>query len=528
MAVAEPSALGPLTQISGPGPFGSCTADDVAGQEAKGSVNFPESELEPHAQVNPTNTRNVVAVWQQDRWSDGGSRGLLSAVSDDGGETWETVAPPQFSLCSNGIFERATDPRVSFGPDGTAYFMSRSLDVDPAIFSGHNGILVSKSVDGGHTWDMPVTLFEEDNPLALNDKSSITADRTNAHLVYATWDRIELSEIIPLEAFSAGMRFEHERVVMVGRMLRQMRMTVAEAEDHPPRFKGPAYFTRSTKSGETWERPRIIYDPGPDNQTINNLVEVMPNGVVVALFTEILNTAEGPVVNISLKRSSDQGFSFTPAGGCIRAQRIFTNAMSNPTDVVTPDDQLGVRASGFLFDSAVDPNNGNLYLVWQDNRFNGVDQIAFSQSVDGGASWSKPIKISQTPENANILKTQSFVPTVAVNSDGVVAVTYYDFWNDDRSGELTDRWIVFCDPSNDKMGNCAQAASWQHETRLTDASLDMREAPVAGALFLGDYMSQASANADFVTVFGITDGPDESSIFVRRAMPTPSIGSLPE
>lgn len=528
-AVADAPVLGPLTRISGPSLFDGCTADDVPDQEDEGSVNFPDSEVEPYVHVNPADTDNVVAVWQQDRWSDGGSRGLLSAVSDDGGKTWETVTPPEFSLCSGGDFERATDPWVSFGPSGNAYFMSLSIDVDPAIFGGHNAMLVSKSTDGGHTWHQPVTLIEEDNPLALNDKNSLTADPTNANLVYAIWDRLELFQITPpqLAALGAAMRFEHDRVVMTGRMLQQMRMAAADATALAavPQFKGPTYFTRSTDGGETWELPHIIYDPGPDNQTINNIIEVTPSGRLIAFFTEILNTNQGPVVNIALKRSQDQGFTFSPLGRPIRAQRIFTNAILNPTGVVTPNEQLEVRDGGILFDTAVDPNNGTLYLVWQDNRFNGVDQIAFSQSTDQGRHWSKPIKISKTPPSNNILRTQAFVPTVAVNSDGIIAVTYYDFRRDDSTGELTDQWIIFCDPALDR---CDKANNWKRERRVTKKPFDIRNAPIARALFLGDYEGQAAADIDLLPVFGIADGPGESSIFVRRVSPATLTSALTE
>jgi hypothetical protein len=530
IAAADPPAVGPLTQISGPSPFGGCTADNVPGQEAEGSINFPESEIEPYVHVNPANTDNAIAVWQQDRWSDGGSRGLVSAVSDDGGVTWDTVRPPRFTVCSRGIFERASDPWVSFGPKGDAYFMSLSFDFDPAIFGGHNAMLVSRSTNGGHSWERPVTLIEEDNPLALNDKNSITADPTNANLVYAIWDRLELFQITPpqLEALSAAMRFEHDRVVMLGRQLEQMRTAAAAADAAPPQFKGPTYFTRTTDGGESWELPHIIYDPGANNQTINNIIEVLPNGTIVAFFTEILNTNQGPVVNIALKRSVDQGFSFRPTSGRIKALRIFTNAIFNLTGVVTPNEQLPVRDGGLLFDSAVDPNNGNLYLVWQDNRFNGVDQIAFSQSTDRGSSWSKPIKINQTPNNANILRTQAFVPTVAVNSDGLVAVTYYDFRRDDRTGELTDQWITLCDPGPGTTSPCSKASNWSKDRRLTDTSFDIRDAPVARALFLGDYMGQAAAGTALLPVFGIADGPGQTSIYSRRAMPTMSVSALPE
>jgi hypothetical protein len=528
-ALADPPVLDSLTPISGPSLFANCTADDVPGQEEEGSINFLHSEVEPYVHVNPTDTDNVVAVWQQDRWSDGGARGNVSAVSDDGGETWETVTPPEFTVCSGGIFERATDPWVSFGPSGVAYFMSLSFDSDPAIFGGHHAMLVSKSTDGGHSWHRPVTLIEEDDPLAFNDKNSLTADPTNANLVYATWDRLELFEITPLqlEALSAAVRFEHDRVVMAGRFLQQMRTAAtadATAQATVPEFKGPTYFTRSSDGGETWNLPHIIYDPGADNQTINNIIEVTPSGRLIAFFTEILNTNQGPVVNIALKRSQDQGFSFTPLKP-IRAHRIFTNAIFNATGVVTPNLQEPVRDGGILFDPAVDPDSGTLYLVWQDNRFNGVDQVAFSQSTDEGRHWSKPIKISKTPSRSNILRTQAFVPTVAVNSEGIIAVTYYDFRRDDSSGELTDQWIIFCDPALDR---CDKAKNWKRERRLTNEPFDILDAPNAGGLFLGDYEGMAAADFDLLPVFGIADSPGESSIFVRRVSPATMTSALAE
>ena len=82
-------------------------------------------DREPWVDVNPANPQNLIAVWQQDRWSDGGARGLVTAVSHDGGvRSAETF--PHFSTCAGGTpqnggdFDRASDAWVSFGPDGTA------------------------------------------------------------------------------------------------------------------------------------------------------------------------------------------------------------------------------------------------------------------------------------------------------------------------------------------------------------------------------------------------------------------------
>jgi hypothetical protein len=316
---------------------------------------------------------------------------------------------------------------------------------------------------------------------------------------------------------------------MAGRALRQMRTAALEAAAELPSFKGPTMFTRTKNAGASWERPRIIYDPGADNQTINNIVLVQPNGNLVAIFTEILNLPNGNVrVNISLKRSVDFGFSFLPTNGVIRAQRIHSLAVANPVGTFTPDDSLPVRDAGILFDPAVDPTNGDLYLVWQDNRFgNGaVDQIAFSMSTDGGKTWSHPIEINKTPRvPSNRLREAAFVPTIAVNSDGVLAVTYYDFRNDDDTGELADQFVLFCDPA---VSNCARARNWGNEERLTDLSFDILGAPETTAgFFLGDYEGLA-ASAEFHPAYGKTDGSGQSSIYTRKLSLSPAVASATE
>ena len=529
---AGPVEVGPEVQISTGDPLAECTVDDVPTQELDGSVAFSSGEVEPYIDVNPTDPLNLIAVWQQDRWSDGGARALYSANSTDGGATWNTpIAIPGITLCGGGagLFERASDPWVSFAPDGTAYFIGLPFDSDPDIFGGNHAVTVNKSIDGGASWGPPVSLIAENDLDVFNDKESLTADSTNANRAYATWDRLELFTASAQQraALAASARFEHDKVIMAGRALRQMRTAALAAAAEPPEFKGPTLFTRTKNAGGNWEVPRIIYDPGADNQTINNIVLVQPNGNLAAIFTEILNLPNGSVrVNISLKRSVDFGFSFLPTNGVIRAQRIHTLAIENPVGTFTPDERLPVRDAGILFDPAVDPHNGNLYLVWQDNRFgNGaVDQIAFSMSKNGGKSWTKPVEINKTPRvKENRLREAAFVPTIVVNEDGLLAVTYYDFRNDDTTGELADQFALFCDPN---AGNCAQARNWGEEKRLTDLSFDIRDAPETGAgFFLGDYEGLAAATADIHPAYGKTDGPGQSSIYTRKLSPAPAVAS---
>ena len=77
------AAASSLVLVSGPSPFAGCT---IGG--GPGAINYVNAEVEPWVAVNPTNPNNIIAVWQQDRWSDGGSHGLVTGVSHDGGATW--------------------------------------------------------------------------------------------------------------------------------------------------------------------------------------------------------------------------------------------------------------------------------------------------------------------------------------------------------------------------------------------------------------------------------------------------------
>src|SRR5215213_3071790 len=92
--VASPAAAaetGKLVPVSpGASPFADCTTDDVGGQEG---TNYPNTEIEPWVDANPADRKNLIAGWQQDRWSNGGSRGLMAGYSKDGGRTWTRSVP---------------------------------------------------------------------------------------------------------------------------------------------------------------------------------------------------------------------------------------------------------------------------------------------------------------------------------------------------------------------------------------------------------------------------------------------------
>jgi hypothetical protein len=151
----------------------------------------------------------------------------------------------------------------------------------------------------------------------------------------------------------------------------------------------------------------------------------------------------------------------------------------DPDQPTAPGARDRHRAADFNPDVAVNPNDGNLYAVWQDARFSGFihNDIAFTMSTDGGRTWSAPIKVNQTPASATGHNGHAFTPSVHVLPNGTIGVSYYDFRNNvPGGGTSTDHWLVHCHPG---IENCASAGSWDDlgdEVRVTPASFDSRQA----------------------------------------------------
>jgi hypothetical protein len=530
----QAQTIGPLVQVTGSDPFAACTADNVHRQQvAFGSTLFPNTAIEPWVAVDPTDPSRLLVGTQQDRWSDGGARGLIGVVSKDGGSTWTDSLPPDVTKCTGGDFVRASDPWTAFADDGTAFFFSLVLDpAKPTTPFGarHGATLVSRSTDHGATWSPPIALIQNNSPHVLNDKTSLTTDPTKNKFVYAVWDQLS---VFPPSTQGDSLVAQSEGVPLARKLFNSTAgaSSVCAPFNRPPCkggapfykffFTGPSLLALSTDNGLTWGKAKEIYSPGTNKQTINNIVNVLPSGDVLDFFTAIGVTPAG--LNIGFVRSTDKGVSWSSPSFATDIQ---------VAGVVSPDAGEPVRDASILFSVSVNRATGAIYLAWQDDRFSAatcttptgtipVDGIAFSQSLDGGVKWSTPIKINGTPANTNPCRQQAFIPAVVATGDGsFVIVTYYDFRNDtDTTGSLsfeaTDYFATFCDTTTD----CSKSADWGNEQRLTTASFNIRDAPVAGGHFLGDYMGLASSGPTRAyPVFGVATGKNTTAEFTRAIL----------
>jgi hypothetical protein len=452
-APAVPGIAG-LVAVSGTAPWrGTC--GEAPGQ----STVTLNSEVEPSLAVDPSDGNHLIGAWQQDRWVNGGAKGVVSATSFDGGHTW-TTSIAAFALCSGGIYQRATDPWVSIGPDGAAWQIAYSFNAN----TPDQAMLVSRSLDRGRTWEQPKPLILDSDPDVVDDKETVTADPHDARFVYAVWDRLTGTSIA-----------------------------------NNPQGTGPVWFARTADRGETWEPARAIFDPGADAQTIGNQIVVLPDGTLVNLMSVITqNSTSNAVATLEIIRSGDRGLTWS------QPVAIDTQEFVGAVD---PKSGVAIRSGGIVPAVAVDAASGGLYVAWEDARFSGFqrDGVFVSRSLDGGLTWSPRAQVNGAPA------AQAFTPALSVAADGRLGVLYTDLRNDDPNDKdhlLATEWLAVSPGGSGPWTESRVGAPW-----------NLRGAPMVGgpAYFLGDYQALGHAGNSFLPFFSAVGGTGSSDIFFRAA-----------
>jgi hypothetical protein len=428
--------------------------------------NFKDTEVEPLVAVNPTNPENVIGVFQEDRWSDGGAHGLLAATSFNGGTSYVNQWA-EFSACSDkpetpDVFEhlpRATDPWVSFDAAGRAYQVG--LPIIDGSLTGEAAITTSYSDDGGLTWSAPVDVTRQDDPAGavFLDKQSITADPYHQGRAWATW----IQGNLPGENISAAKLA------------------------HAFSYRGTPMISRTVDGGQTWSTPTPMTNANLYAQ--GNQIVVEPDGTLID-SQAILFKGAGVQPNLNgvymaVMRSTDGGVQWSSPTTIAPIRTVAESADGQP-----------LRVGDYLPDLAVDPATGTLYITWADGLGGTTNKIVLSRSTDGGRHWSNPAVVSHHDS------AQSFNHAVAVGNDGELAVLYYDdYRNDSRKGIPTD---VYLRHSGDG------GATWSAPLPL--ASFDLANAPIARGYFVGDYQGLAPIGKNgLLAFFGVTGNQPESA-----------------
>ncbi len=349
-AAASPYTFGPDLKVSGPSTLTACPF----GASDQFASAYDNTEVEPQVAVNPVNPNQMVGATQQDRWPDGGARGLTSWNSLNGGTSWAKMPDVRWSACQGGPvrFGRVTDPWVSYDKGGRVYFIGQPID---SAELGLSSIAVTSG--NGTSWDPPTTLIEDNGDRGVfNDKVSVTGDPTRAGYAYATWIRGD---------YPPGQR----------------QSPVADL--HSFAYRGQAMISRTTDGGRTWSRPVPMRNANAYYQ--GNQIAVAPDGTLYNV-TAVLYTGAGIQPNLNgvymgVMRSNDAGRTWT---GPVHIAPIRT------AQLFVPDDHFPIRAEDYLPDIAISPVNGDIYVVWSDGLGTPIDKVVLSKSSDGGRHFSDP------------------------------------------------------------------------------------------------------------------------------------------
>jgi hypothetical protein len=353
------------------------------------------------------------------------------------------------------------DPVIGCTSQQNFYYGSLAIDTGPNASFVNSDISVSRSADGGTTFEAAVAAVSKDAFTHFLDKPWMavepgpTASPSDdvVHVSYTDFD---------FSGFSgAGPCVDQERVAIE--------------------------YVRSTDCGQTWSSPQVMEELcGSEGFVQGSQVDVgVGDDVYVAWErypVDFVSTRE-----IRIRRSIDLGASF------------------GPTAAVTPVTPLGdgfalqglfrtfLDLQGLAVDQSSGPRRGTVYLTFHDgsNRqkpdplgnCGGTATYCFgdvllTKSSNGGATWSAPVRIN----NDNVrLGIDQWFPAVDVDRSGTVWVSYHDRRRDVRNF-LIDTFVA----------SSANGRSTWTNSRATKANF----APITGwqdllvnPLYMGDYIA---------------------------------------
>jgi hypothetical protein len=430
-------------------------------------VNNPALDLAYHTHSNSTVATDgtYIAVSFDD---DAGLTGGY-AISSDGGQTFAQSAAPE---PAEGL--DMGDGAMTFAPNGTLFYSCVVLQGDVGVasrsgfaFQLDESVAVASSTDHGRTFSSPATVSGTiGGANAIQDTPSITADQGASSPfkgnVYVAWATMG----------TTGSSIS---------------------------------FTRSSDGGATFQAPVTL--PAPPNPPAGSFLDfvegpapvVGPKGELYVLYYAGYSGALGPLGSqILVVKSTDGGSTFGPA---TVAASFFTLqgevfAIDFQGEQVYTGGQEGVASNSFP-GAVVDPS-GNVAVVFEAAGLTaaavGADpsNIYFTESTNGGASFSAPVRIN---DDAGI--TTQWRPSIAVTPSGVFGVKWFDRRNDPVHDSLNDVYMAMSDDGG---------STWGKNFRVTDTNwlfgeLDTVEINDAEYSFHGSYDGITALGETFLSTW---------------------------
>ena len=303
--------------------------------------------------------------------------------STDGGATWKASEFPEQVEWGGG------DPQTAFTIQGTALMVALTMnksDVGKACASMH----VWRSENGGVTWQ-------------------------------------------PASEIPCNPSWDHEQIVVDATKGRYAgRIYLGVLYDYPVYRVG---VFRSDDDGRTWIGPSEAANGG-GTIGINDVTPmVLSDGTLVMPYGDFdflpeKRKSKGTATsNFWTVASTDGGVTFSEP----------RKAVSQTWNL--DDKETKIAGFGkFAADVEGPKFRDRMYTTWEDAR-SGKYKILFSYSADRGKTWSEPKPIDASSPAA----ASQWQPAIAVNKDGVVAVTWFDGRNPSDRHEYNQYLAVSVD-----------------------------------------------------------------------------------
>ncbi|GAC1346416.1 MAG: sialidase family protein [Ktedonobacteraceae bacterium] len=154
----------------------------------------------------------IVSAFQVGRFNNGGASNIGFATSTDNGATWKNGFLPGTTTFAMppGTFDRVSDPSVAYDPKANVWLISYLglVGANPNVAPTSPAVLVSRSTDGGLTWQSPPVQVNSAGGTQNQDKNWTVCDvtSTSPHYgnCYTEWDDNGNGNLVQMSTSSDG------------------------------------------------------------------------------------------------------------------------------------------------------------------------------------------------------------------------------------------------------------------------------------------------------------------------------------